>query len=201
MYKNYQKRLLDVVISIVLIIIFFPVMLLIFLILLISIGSPIFSQLRPGYNKELFRIYKFKTMTDNLDKDGNLLKDKYRITKFGKFLRSSSLDELPTLWVVLIGNMSIVGPRPLLKEYLPLYSKEQSKRHLIKPGITGWAQINGRNNISWNKKFELDIWYLENQSLLLDLKIILLTIKKVLLREGISAKGEATMPFFKNSKK
>ena len=140
-------------------------------------------------------------MTDDCDKDGNLLSDELRLTKFGKFLRSTSLDELPGLWNVLIGDMSLVGPRPLLVEYLPLYSTQQARRHEVKPGITGWAQVNGRNAISWDEKFDLDIWYVDNQSISLDIKILLMTIKKVIVRDGISAQGDATMPRFDKDEK
>jgi lipopolysaccharide/colanic/teichoic acid biosynthesis glycosyltransferase len=163
-------------------------------------GSPIlFSQSRPGLYGKPFKMIKFRTMTDETDKNGLLLPDNKRLTSFGKWLRATSLDELPELWNVLKGEMSFVGPRPLLMEYLPLYSKEQMKRHNVKPGITGWAQINGRNAISWEEKFKLDVWYVENQSFWLDIKILMLTVKKVFKREGISAEGEATMPKFTGS--
>tara|TARA_B100000965_G_C19599794_1_gene761947 strand:+ start:3321 stop:3824 length:504 start_codon:yes stop_codon:yes gene_type:complete len=163
-------------------------------------GRPVlFYQERPGLNSQPFRMMKFKTMRDSIDDDGNQLPDSMRITKLGAFLRSTSLDELPELWNVLKGDMSLVGPRPLLKEYLPLYSQRQLKRHQVRPGITGWAQINGRNSISWKEKFEFDIWYVENQSLWLDLRILILTFIKVVKREGISAEGEASMPKFKGS--
>ena len=166
----------------------------------IRIGRPIFfKQKRPGLKGEPFTFYKFRTMTNCEDGNGNLLPDKDRLTSFGKLLRKTSLDELPSLWNVLKGDMSLVGPRPLLMEYLPLYSIEQMRRHEVKPGITGWAQINGRNSISWEEKFKLDVWYVENQSIWLDFKIILLTIWKVLKREGISHGSEATMPKFKGN--
>jgi len=155
-----------------------------------------FTQERPGKGARVFKVIKFKTMSDEKDDAGNLLPDAIRLTKIGKFLRSTSLDELPQLLNVLKGDMSLIGPRPLLVQYLPLYSKEQSRRHSVRPGITGWAQVNGRNAISWQKKFELDVWYVDHISFLLDLKIIYLTIKKVLIREGINSCGSATMESF-----
>tara|TARA_R110001606_G_scaffold136199_1_gene273619 strand:- start:1787 stop:2383 length:597 start_codon:yes stop_codon:yes gene_type:complete len=165
-----------------------------------QMGSPVlFRQARPGLNGKPFEMIKFRTMKDALDADGNPLPDSERLTAFGQFLRSSSLDELPELWNVLKGNMSLVGPRPLLMEYLPLYSAEQCRRHDARPGITGWAQINGRNALSWEEKFKLDVWYVDNQSFWLDIKILFLTVKKVLVRDGISADGEATMSKFTGS--
>ena len=165
-------------------------------------GSPVlFKQPRPGLNEKVFNMIKFRSMTMKSDVSGIMLSDSDRLTRFGEFLRSTSLDELPSLWVVLKGEMSLVGPRPLLVEYLPLYSKKQSRRHEVKPGITGWAQVNGRNAISWDEKFDLDVWYVDNQSVWLDIKILFLTIKKVIMRDGISAKDDATMPPFKRSKK
>ncbi|MCX7559703.1 sugar transferase [Sulfitobacter sp. F26204] len=162
-----------------------------------EMGAPVlFSQTRPGLRGEPFRMIKFRTMRDALDADGTPLPDSQRMTKLGRFLRSSSLDELPELWNVLKGDMSLVGPRPLLMEYLPLYSEEQSRRHELRPGVTGWAQVNGRNAISWDEKFALDVWYVDNRSLWLDLKIIWLTLRKVIKRDGISAAGEATMSKF-----
>lgn len=161
------------------------------------IGGPIiFRQLRPGQHEKPFYIYKFRTMSDDKDNDGKLLPDADRMTTVGRFLRSTSIDELPSLLNVLKGDMSLVGPRPLLMEYLPLYNAEQSRRHKIRPGITGWAQVNGRNAVSWEEKFKLDVWYVEHQSFWLDIKIISLTIKKVFFRHGINADGEATMPKF-----
>jgi undecaprenyl phosphate N,N'-diacetylbacillosamine 1-phosphate transferase len=162
-------------------------------------GGVFFTQHRPGKNEVIFKLRKFKTMNDRRDADGNLLPDAERLTAIGKFIRKTSLDELPQLWNVLKGDMSLVGPRPLLIQYLPLYTKEQKCRHLVKPGITGWAQINGRNAISWQEKFRLDVWYVNNVSFLLDLKIIFLTIKKVVIREGISAQGQATISAFNGS--
>jgi len=165
-----------------------------------KLGAPVlFRQTRPGLNGKPFEMIKFRTMRDALDAAGNPLPDSERMTPFGSFLRSSSLDELPELWNVLKGDMSLVGPRPLLMEYLPLYSAEQYRRHDVRPGVTGWAQINGRNALSWDEKFKLDIWYVDSQSLWLDFKIIFLTIKKVIIRDGISAAGEATMSRFEGS--
>ena len=166
-----------------------------------KLGSPVlFTQVRPGLHGKPFRMVKFRTMTVARNASGALLPDAQRLTPFGRFLRASSLDELPELWNVLRGEMSLVGPRPLLIEYLPLYSPEQARRHEVRPGITGWAQVNGRNAISWEDKFKLDVWYVDNSSLLLDIKILWLTVKKVLVREGISAAGEATMPKFQGDK-
>ena len=167
-----------------------------------KLGRPVFFlQPRPGLKGKLFEMVKFRTMTDERGLDGQLLPDKDRLPPFGRWLRASSLDELPELWNVLKGEMSLVGPRPLLVEYLPLYTPEQARRHEVRPGITGWAQVNGRNAISWEEKFKLDVWYVDNQSLWLDLKILWLTIKKVLVRDGISAQGDATMPKFTGSQK
>lgn len=165
-----------------------------------KMGSPVFfRQVRPGLNGELFEMIKFRTMRDAIDASGNPLPDSERLTPFGQFLRSSSLDELPELWNVLKGDMSLVGPRPLLMEYLPLYSPEQARRHEVRPGVTGWAQVNGRNTLSWEDKFKLDVWYVDNRSLWLDIKVLFLTVKKVLVRDGISAEGEATMSKFTGS--
>ncbi|MGF6348653.1 sugar transferase [Variovorax sp. W2I14] len=165
-----------------------------------KLGSPaFFRQTRPGMQGRPFNMVKFRTMTDARGADGALLPDADRLTPFGRFLRASSLDELPELWNVLKGDMSLVGPRPLLMDYLPLYSTEQSRRHEVRPGITGWAQINGRNALSWDEKFKLDVWYVDNRSLWLDIKILWLTVRKVLVRDGISAAGEATMPRFVGS--
>lgn len=166
-----------------------------------KLGSPVFfSQIRAGKDGRPFVMKKFRTMTEERDANGNLLPDSERLTPFGKLLRSTSLDELPELWNVLKGEMSLVGPRPLLMDYLPLYSPQQMRRHLVRPGITGWAQINGRNSLGWEEKFALDTWYVDNQSLFLDIRILWLTVKKVLIREGISADGEATMARFKGTK-
>ena len=166
-----------------------------------KLGSPVlFTQVRPGLHGQSFRMVKFRTMTDTRDASGALLPDAQRLTPFGRWLRASSLDELPELWNVLRGEMSLVGPRPLLMEYLPLYSPEEARRHEVRPGITGWAQVNGRNAISWADKFALDVWYVDNRSLWLDLRILWLTVRKVLVRDGISAAGEATMPKFVGDK-
>lgn len=166
-----------------------------------KLGSPaFFRQVRPGMHGQPFEMVKFRTMTDASGADGALLPDADRLTPFGRFLRASSLDELPELWNVLKGEMSLVGPRPLLMEYLPLYSPQQARRHEVRPGITGWAQVNGRNALGWNDKFKLDVWYVDHRSLWLDIKILWLTVKKVLVREGISAAGEATMPRFTGDK-
>lgn len=163
-----------------------------------KLGSPVFfRQVRPGLDGKPFEMIKFRTMTDERGPNGQLLPDAVRLTPFGRFLRATSLDELPELWNVLKGDMSLVGPRPLLMEYLPLYTPEQARRHEVRPGVTGWAQVNGRNAISWEAKFSLDVWYVEHQSLWLDIKILWLTVRKVLVREGISAAGDATMPTFK----
>ncbi len=167
-----------------------------------KIGSPIFfKQARPGLNGKIFNVYKFRSMTNECDSNGILLSDSKRLTQFGKFLRSTSLDELPSFWSVLKGDMSLVGPRPLLVEYLPLYSEKQSRRHEVKPGITGWAQVNGRNAISWDEKFELDVWYVDNQSIWLDIKILWMTVKKVIVRDGINQNGQSTAVAFKGSLK
>lgn len=166
-----------------------------------KLGSPVlFTQVRPGLHGRPFRMVKFRTMTDARDANGALLPDAQRLTPFGRFLRASSLDELPELWNVLRGEMSLVGPRPLLMEYLPLYSPEQVRRHEVRPGITGWAQVNGRNAISWADKFALDVWYVDHRSLWLDVRILWLTVRKVLVRDGITAAGEATMPKFEGDK-
>ncbi len=177
-----------------------PIYLLTMLLALTQLNFPIlFRQPRTGLNGKIFNIYKFRTMTDDCDKDGILLPDELRLTKFGKFLRSTSLDELPSLWNVLKSDMSLVGPRPLLLEYLPLYSNQQARRHEVKPGITGWAQVNGRNAITWGEKFDLDVWYVDNQSIWLDIKILWLTVKKVIMRDGINQVGQSTMESFKGN--
>ena len=195
-----MKRLFDLVVALLLLPSIFLMCLMITLFVKIKLGSPvIFTQLRPGLNGKIFNMVKFRTMTNKCDLDGNLLPDSIRLTKFGKFLRSTSLDELPGLWNVLKGDMSLVGPRPLLVEYLPLYSEKQSRRHEVRPGITGWAQVNGRNTISWDKKFDLDVWYVDNQSIWLDVKILWLTVKKVIMRDGINQDGQATSEYFKGN--
>ncbi|MHC0046071.1 sugar transferase [Vibrio campbellii] len=196
-----QKRLFDVVISFVSLLVFAPLIFLLAWKVRKNLGSPVlFRQTRPGLNGKPFEMVKFRTMKDALDQQGNLLPDSERMTPFGDKLRNSSLDELPELWNVLKGEMSLVGPRPLLMQYLPLYSKEQARRHEVRPGVTGWAQVNGRNAISWEEKFELDVWYVDNKTIWLDIKILFLTVKKVFIKEGISAQGEATMPYFKGNK-
>lgn len=194
------KRLLDIVFSCLGLLLLFPVVALIAFLVRLNLGSPVlFRQRRPGLDGKPFWMMKFRTMRDAVDAAGNPLPDSERMTPFGSYLRASSLDELPELWNVLKGDMSLVGPRPLLMEYLPLYSPEQYRRHEVRPGVTGWAQINGRNALSWEEKFKLDVWYVDNQSFWLDLKILFLTIRKVIIRDGISATGEATMSKFKGS--
>ena len=194
------KRLLDIIGSAAGIILLSPLLVLIYGTVRLRLGSyALFTQQRPGRNGKVFTFYKYRTMTDKRDSNGELLPDKDRITPLGNFLRKTSLDELPSIFNVLKGDMSLVGPRPLLVEYLDLYSPEQARRHEVKPGITGWAQVNGRNAISWEEKFELDVWYVDNHSLLLDIKIIVKTIFKVLQREGISSDTHATMEVFKGS--
>jgi len=192
-----MKRVFDLVFSTIGLIVFAPVLLIVSVLVFFKMGRPVvFSQIRPGKKAKPFKMFKFRTMTNVYDVNGQLLSDSVRLTKFGGFLRASSLDELPELWNVIKGEMSLVGPRPLLMEYVPLYNHEQYRRHEVQPGITGWAQVNGRNAISWEDKFKLDVWYVDHQSIWLDAKIILLTIKKVFLKDGISADGEATMPKF-----
>jgi len=192
-----MKRIFDLFGATLAVVLFSPMILIVALRIRRQMGAPIlFRQTRPGLDGRPFEMVKFRTMRDALDAQGNPLPDADRLTDFGRFLRSSSLDELPELWNVLKGDMSLVGPRPLLMEYLPLYSPAQARRHEVRPGITGWAQVNGRNAISWDEKFAFDVWYVDNRSLWLDLKIIWLTIRKVVSREGISAAGEATMPKF-----
>ena len=197
------KRLFDLIVASFALFLLSPALALIALLVRINLGSPVlFHQSRPGLHGKIFKIFKFRTMLEVANSNENQLTDEDRLTGFGKFLRATSLDEQPELWNVIKGEMSLVGPRPLLMEYLPLYSKEQFHRHDVRPGITGWAQINGRNSISWEEKFNLDIWYVNNQSFWLDIEILFLTIKKVFFREGISAEGVMTMPLFTgNSKK
>lgn len=191
------KRLFDISVALVMGLTAWPILVATALLIRFRLGSPVvFSQARPGLEGKPFRMLKFRTMTNAVDECGVLLPDAARLTPFGKFLRSTSLDELPELWNVLKGEMSLVGPRPLLMEYLPLYSPEQARRHQVRPGITGWAQVNGRNALSWEEKFRLDVWYVDHRSFWLDLKILFLTVKKVFVREGISATGEATMSKF-----
>lgn len=192
-----MKRIFDLVLSLLLIILFLPFIIVTALLIFLKMGRPIvFTQDRPGLNEKIFKIYKFRTMTNERDKNGELLPDNYRLKGIGKFIRSTSLDELPQLFNVLKGDMSFVGPRPLLIEYLPLYNQEQKKRHNVKPGITGWAQVNGRNAISWKEKFKLDVWYVDNQSFALDIKILWLTFLKVVKRSDISSTTSVTMEKF-----
>ncbi|WP_448871381.1 sugar transferase [Desulfobulbus propionicus] len=192
-----MKRLFDVVIAACALLMFAPILLVIAFQIRCKLGAPVlFRQIRPGLHGKPFKIIKFRTMRTAADAQGNQLPDSERLTPFGNFLRNTSLDELPELWNVLKGDMSLVGPRPLLMEYLPLYSPEQARRHEVRPGLTGWAQVNGRNTLSWEEKFALDIWYVDNRSLWLDFQIIFRTIRKVVSREGINAQGEATMPRF-----
>lgn len=198
MYKNFFKRILDFCVALTaLSILFVPLAIITLFLHFANKGAgAFFFQERPGLNGKIFKICKFKTMTDERDSDGNLLPDEQRLTPIGKFVRSTSIDELPQFWNVLIGDMALIGPRPLLVEYLPLYSKEQARRHEVRPGITGWAQCHGRNSISWTEKFKLDVWYVDNVSLLTDIKVVLITIKKVIVRDGISQEGNATMEHF-----
>lgn len=200
MYQHFFKRLIDIIASAFALILFFPIIIIVLICLYIANnGQPFFFQTRPGKNEKLFKIIKFKTMNDKKDIHGNLLPDSERLTSIGSFVRKTSLDELPQLINVLKGDMSMVGPRPLLPQYLSLYSNYQKKRHNVRPGITGWAQVNGRNAISWDRKFDLDIYYVNNISLGLDIKILMLTIKKILIKEGISADGHATTEIFKGN--
>ncbi len=194
------KRAMDIIVAASALVLLAPVILVVGWKVKKHMGSPVlFKQTRPGLNGIPFEMIKFRTMRDATDANGNLRPDSERITAIGQFLRSSSLDELPGLWNVLKGDMSLVGPRPLLMEYLPLYSTEQGRRHEVRPGVTGWAQVNGRNALSWDQKFQLDVWYVDNRSFWLDIKILFMTVKKVAVRDGISADGEATMPKFKGN--
>lgn len=197
MYRHFLKRVLDIVISFSALCILWPVLLVVALLVRMKLGSPVlFSQERPGKNEKIFRMYKFRTMTDERDENGVLLPDEVRLTPFGKFLRSTSLDELPELWAIFTGKMSLVGPRPLLVQYLPLYNEEQRRRHEVRPGLTGWAQVNGRNCVSWPERFRLDVEYVDKMSLWMDIRILFLTVKTVLVREGISSETSATMEYF-----
>ena len=202
MYKNFFKRFLDIVLSLFAIIILSPVYLIISIFVLIFMGWPIFfKQPRPGKNEKIFNMYKFRTMTNKKDKDGKLLPDEQRLNGFGKFLRATSLDELPELFNILTGKMSIIGPRPLLVKYLPYYTKEEHHRHDVRPGLTGWAQANGRNLVNWDERFKYDLEYVNNVSFKMDLKVLLKTIKIVLKSEGISQEGQATMTFLDDERK
>ena len=198
MYSHFLKRILDFLIVFCVLVTIWPILLLLIIWLhFANKGAGVFfTQERPGKNGKIFKVIKFKTMTDECDANGDLLPDEQRLKKVGKFIRSTSVDELPQLINVLRGDMALIGPRPLLPQYLPLYNKEQARRHEVRPGITGWAQVNGRNAISWTKKFELDVWYVDHCSFILDLRIIVLTIKKVFVREGISSETSATMEYF-----
>lgn len=200
MYKNYLKRLFDFIAALIGLLLLSPIFFLVTIgLYLANQGKPFFFQQRPGKKGKIFKIVKFKTMNDKKDAAGNLLPDADRITSVGAFVRKTSLDEIPQLINVLKGDMSLIGPRPLLVQYLPLYSAHQARRHEVKPGITGWAQVNGRNAISWQQKFDYDVWYVDNISFVLDMKILFLTIKKVFVREGISADGQATMEVFRGN--
>jgi lipopolysaccharide/colanic/teichoic acid biosynthesis glycosyltransferase len=200
MYQFFFKRIIDVVISLVGLVMLAPLIFVtVILLTFVNKGKPFFYQIRPGFNEKLFKIVKFKTMTDAKDADGNLLPDNERMTRIGNLVRKTSLDELPQLWSVLKGKMSLIGPRPLLPEYLSLYNDEQKRRHKVRPGITGWAQVNGRNAISWQQKFEYDIWYVNNISFLTDVKIFLKTFTKVFKSEGIYKEGEVTTTRFKGN--
>lgn len=200
MYKLFFKRFFDFILSLIAIIMLSPVYLIVIVLVRIKLGSPVFfTQKRPGKDEKIFKMYKFRTMTNEVDENGNLLPDDKRLTKFGKLLRSTSLDELPELFNILKGDMSIVGPRPLLVRYLPLYNEYQKHRHDARPGFTGWAQCNGRNSISWEEKFDLDVYYVNHITFLLDVKIIFKTVKTVLCREGISSEASATMEEFRGS--
>ena len=198
MYKNFFKRILDFCIALsALSVLLVPLAIITLFLHFANKGAgAFFFQERPGLNGKIFKICKFKTMTVERDAEGNLLPDEQRITKIGKFVRSTSIDELPQFWNVLVGDMALIGPRPLLVQYLPLYSKEQARRHEVRPGITGWAQCHGRNSISWTERFKLDVWYVDNISFLTDLKVVLITIKKVLKRDGIAQEGKVTMEVF-----
>lgn len=201
MYRSFLKRFIDFMLSACAIVVLGIPLLIVALLIKVKLGSPVlFKQRRPGKNGEIFEIYKFRTMTDERDANGNLLPDNERLTDFGKLLRSTSIDELPEILNIVKGDMAIIGPRPLLEEYLPLYNDEQAHRHDVRPGLTGWAQINGRNTISWEDKFKYDVEYVRNISFMFDLKIFFLTIKKVFVREGINASAEVTMDKFRGSK-
>ena len=201
-YEKYGKRALDIILSGGALLVLWPVMAVLAILVRTKLGSPvIFCQERPGRDEKIFKLYKFRSMTDERDENGELLSDEVRLTKFGRLLRATSLDELPELWNIFRGDMSLVGPRPLLVKYLPLYNAEQARRHDVTPGLTGWAQVNGRNAITWEEKFELDVWYVDHISFALDVKILWQTVKAVLCREGISSETNATMEDFVGSAK
>lgn len=200
LYKNFFKRLIDILVSSSALILLSPIFLLLIIIIKVKLGSPVFfSQKRPGKDGKIFKMYKFRSMTDEKDHHGNLLPDHERLPEFGQKLRATSLDELPELWNILKGDMSLIGPRPLLPSYLPLYNEFQKRRHEVKPGLTGWAQVNGRNNLNWPKRFKLDVEYVDNISLIMDIKIILQTIEKVIKKDGISSEESVTMEPFKGN--
>ena len=200
-YEKYIKRLMDIVLSGGALLVLSPVLAVTAILVRTKLGSPvIFCQARPGKDEKIFKLYKFRSMTDARDENGELLSDGIRLTRFGKLLRATSLDELPELWNILRGDMSLVGPRPLLVKYLPLYNEEQKHRHDVRPGLTGWAQVNGRNAISWEEKFKLDVWYVQNLSFATDVKTMFMTVKKVFCREGISSETAVTMEEFKGTK-
>lgn len=200
MYKNFFKRFIDFVVAFILLAILSPILIVVTICLFFANnGKPFFFQDRPGKDERVFKIVKFKSMNDKKDANGNLLPDADRLTKIGSFVRKTSLDEIPQLINVLKGDMSLIGPRPLLPQYLPLYNAHQKRRHEVRPGITGWAQVNGRNAISWQQKFDYDVWYVDHVSLMLDIKILFLTLKKVFIREGISQDGQATTTYFEGN--
>ncbi|HIW34795.1 MAG TPA: sugar transferase [Candidatus Paenibacillus intestinavium] len=200
-YEKYVKRLQDFIVALLALIILSPLFIIVIVLVKIKLGSPVlFTQARPGLNEKIFKMYKFRTMTSEKDGEGNLLPDNIRLTRFGKILRATSIDELPELWNIVRGDMAFVGPRPLLVQYLPLYNAKQQRRHNVRPGLTGHAQVNGRNAISWDEKFKLDVEYVDQISFLGDWKIILLTMKKVFIREGISSDTSVTMEYFEGSK-
>ncbi|GGI65665.1 sugar transferase [Enterococcus alcedinis] len=201
MYKLFFKRVIDIILSLVALILLSPILVIVAILVRVKLGGPVlFSQNRPGKNEKIFKMYKFRTMTDARDEKGELLPDEIRLTPFGKLLRATSLDELPELWNILKGDMSIVGPRPLLVQYLPLYNSEQKRRHEVRPGLTGLAQVSGRNSISWEEKFKLDVKYIDELSFINDVKIVFLTAKKVFVKEGISSNTSMTMEIFEGTK-
>lgn len=200
MYRYFLKRILDIICALLALIVFSPLFLVLMIVGAIKMkGNPFFTQERPGYKEKIFKLIKFRTMTNEKDENGNLLPDGQRLNKYGIFLRSTSLDELPEAINILIGDMSVIGPRPLLVQYLPLYNNKQHRRHEVKPGLSGWAQVHGRNAISWEEKFSYDVWYVDNLSFFLDIKIVFMTIKKMFSRDGINNPEDATMPDFKGT--
>lgn len=200
MYRYFFKRVFDIVCALLALIVFLPLFLILIFVGIIKMkGNPFFIQERPGYKEKTFKLIKFRTMTNEKDEDGNPLPDEVRLNKYGKFLRSTSLDELPEAINILVGDMSVIGPRPLLVRYIPLYNEEQHRRHNVKPGLSGWAQVNGRNTVSWENKFKMDVWYADNVSFILDVKIVFMTIGKFIKRQGISSETSVTMEEFKGS--